>query len=210
MRTLPVQAELFSGAGGIEVDVTFSRAIRSALDATSWIELVPGWLSGSESLFEQLARGVAWQQHHRTVFAQRFVEPRLTAEYRDFRDMPPPPLIAAAAALSAHYGTTYDSVWLNLYRDGRDSTGWHRDRFSCRRPECIVPVLTLGTARRFCLKPRHGGASVVFRPRSGDLIVMGGRSQQDWVHGVPKALGMGGARISVNFQSSAQAQRERV
>jgi alkylated DNA repair dioxygenase AlkB len=124
--------------------------------------------------------------------------------------MPHPPLIAAAAALSAHYGTTYDSVWLNLYRDGRDSTGWHRDRFSCRRPECIVPVLTLGTARRFCLKPRPGGASVVFRPRSGDLIVMGGRSQQDWVHGVPKALGMGGARISVNFQSSAQAQRERV
>lgn len=111
------------------------------------------------------------------------------------------------AALSAHYGTGYGSIWLNLYRDGRDSSGWHRDHFSCRRPEYIVPVLTLGAARRFLVKPRIGGASVCFRPQSGDLIVMGGRSQQDWLHGVPKTPGAAGARISVNFQSSAQARR---
>jgi len=206
--TLPVQANLFSRAGDITVDATFSRAMRTALDTTSWVELVPDWLSGSDTLFDQLAHGVAWQQHHRYVFAQRFVEPRLTAEYRHLRDVPHPPLIAAAEALSAHYRTTYDSLWLNLYRDGSDRTGWHRDRFSCRQPECIVPVLTLGTARRFCIKPRRGGASVAFAPRSGDLIVMGGRSQQDWVHGVPKALAVVGARISVNFQSSAQARRQ--
>jgi alkylated DNA repair dioxygenase AlkB len=204
----PVQANLF-GAGEIAIDATFSRAIRTALDATSWIELVPGWLSGADTLFEELARGVAWQQQHRYVFAQRFIEPRLTAEYRDFEDMPHPPLIAAAAALSAHYRTKYDSVWLNLYRNGGDSTGWHRDRFSCRRPECIVPVLTLGATRRFLIKPRSGGPSVGLRPRAGDLIVMGGRSQQDWLHGVPKALGVIGARISANFQSSAQALRPR-
>jgi len=96
---------------------------------------------------------------------------------------------------------------LNLYRDGSDSTGWHRDRFSCRQPECIVPVLTLGVTRRFLIKPRQGGASVGFSPASGDLVVMGGRCQQDWVHGVPKTPGTREARISVNFQSSAQARR---
>jgi alkylated DNA repair dioxygenase AlkB len=69
-------------------------------------------------------------------------------------------------------------VWLNLYRSGR--------------------VL---------LKPRAGGSSLAFSPRSGDLVVMGGRCQQDWVHGVPKAPGIPEARISVNFQSSAQARR---
>ena len=67
-------------------------------------------------------------------------------------------VVDAARALSKHYGVEYDSVWLNFYRDGRDSTGWHRDRFSCRRPECVVPVLTLGATRRFQLKPRDGGA----------------------------------------------------
>jgi len=204
---LQAQAGLFESAGAIAVDASFGGAVRTALDASSWVELVPGWLSGARELFDRLAHGVPWQQHHRTLFGQRFLEPRLTAEYRDLDGMPHPPLVAAAAALSAHYGVLYDSVWLNLYRDGRDSTGWHRDHFSCRRPECIVPVLSLGTARRFLIKPRRGGASVALSPRSGDLVVMGGRCQQDWVHGVPKAPGTGGARISVNFQSAAQARR---
>jgi alkylated DNA repair dioxygenase AlkB len=203
---LEAQAGLFE-SGAIAIDTTFARAVRTSLDATSWVELVPGWLSGSETLLRQLAHGVPWKEHYRTLFGQRFLEPRLTAEYRELSDVPHPPLLAAAAALSRHYGVRYDSLWLNLYRDGRDSTGWHRDHFSCRQPECIMPVLTLGTTRRFLVKPRRGGASVAFSPRSGDLVVMGGRSQQDWLHGVPKAPGTGGVRISVNFQSSAQARR---
>lgn len=101
------------------------------------------------------------------------------------------------------------AVDVNLYRNGSDSTGRHRDRFSCRRPECIVPVLTLGATRRFQLKPRAGGASLSFSPNSGDLIVMGGRCQQDWVHGVPKLPEVLEPRISVNFQSSTQAGRQR-
>jgi len=201
---LSVQADLF--AGDVAVDATFARAVRTPLDAASWVEHVPGWMSGAASVFAELARVAPWKQHRRELYGQWFLEPRLSAEYRDLGDAPQP-LRAAAAALSRHYGVRYDSLWLNLYRDGRDSTGWHRDRFSCRRPECIVPVLTLGATRRFLVKPRSGGASVAFSPRSGDLLVMGGRSQQDWLHGVPKAPGSGGVRISVNFQSSAQARR---
>jgi hypothetical protein len=36
-------------------------------------------------------------------------------------------------------------------------------------------------------------------------VVMGGRCQRDWLHSVPKAPGIPGARISVNFQSSDQS-----
>jgi alkylated DNA repair dioxygenase AlkB len=68
-------------------------------------------------------------------------------------------------------------------------------------------VLSLGGARRFLVKPRRGGASLGWTPRSGDLVVMGGRCQQDFLHGVPKVAGPAPARISVNFQSSAQARR---
>jgi len=34
---------------------------------------------------------------------------------------------------------------------------------------------------------------------SGDLIVMGGRSQRDWRHSVPKQATPAGPRISINF-----------
>ena len=202
-----LQRGLFTGTREVAIDRTFRSAMRTVLDATSWVELICDWLSGSEQLFDELLDQVPWQQHHRVLYRQRFLEPRLTAEYRDIRSVPHPTLVAAAAALSAHYRVRYDGVWMNLYRDGRDSTGWHRDRFSCRVPECIVPVLTLGTTRRFLIKPRGGGASVSFTPRSGDLLVMGGRCQQNWLHGVRKEIGTGGARISVNFQSSTQALR---
>jgi alkylated DNA repair dioxygenase AlkB len=201
------QGDFFStDASSIALDISFATAKRIALDAHSWVEVVPGWMAGSRILLERLATAVPWRQHDRRLFDLTVREPRLTAEYRHLQDVPEKALSDAANALSRHYGIVYDNLWLNLYRDGQDSTGWHRDRFSCRRPECIVPVLTLGATRRFLIKPRMGGTSITFKPGSGDLIVMGGRSQEDWVHSVPKDPGITEARMSINFQSSAQAR----
>lgn len=115
-------------------------------------------------------------------------------------------LRTAAEALSDHYGVRYDGLWMNLYRDHRDSTGWHGDAASCRQPECTVPVLSLGAARRFLVRPVDGGASTTFSPVSGDLVVMGGRCQSDWRHSVPKQAVPSGPRISVNYRSSDQAR----
>jgi alkylated DNA repair dioxygenase AlkB len=195
--SLPAQLDLFA----------VRPTTRTALDEHSWVDHLPGWLPRPEILFERLLAAVPWQEHYRRLFDRTFLEPRLTAEYRDVAQAPEP-LAGLAAALSRQYHVPYDSAWLNLYRTGRDSTGWHRDRFSCCQPTCIVPVLTLGATRRFVIKPRRGGPSIGFLPRSGDLVVMGGRCQQDWLHGVPKTPDDSGPRISVNFQSSAQARRE--
>jgi len=203
------QTDLFDAQGRLAIDASFTTSKRTVLDAHSWVQVVPCWITGSSTLFAALETSVPWKQHHRRLFEQTFLEPRLTAEYRSLRNVPHPALIDAAAALSTHYGVVYDNLWLNLYRNGQDSTGWHRDRFSCRRPECVVPVLTLGVKRQFLLKPRGGGRSIGFAPAAGDLIVMGGRCQEDWLHGVPKSPGILEPRISVNFQSSVQARPSR-
>ena len=204
-----LQDDLFAAPGSaLAIDTSFASASRVALDHDSWVDVVPGWVSGSGILFERMMSVVPWQEHDRRMFDQTFREPRMTAAYGSLADVPPIGLLEAVHALSDHYGVAYDSLWMNLYRKGEDSTGWHRDYQACRQPACIVPVLTLGATRRFLMKPRHGGRSIAFKPGTGDLIVMGGRSQQDWVHGVPKEPGMTGARISVNFQSSMQAMRK--
>jgi alkylated DNA repair dioxygenase AlkB len=186
----------------------FSAAHRTALDETSWVEFVPGWLPDAEALFAALLTGADWEQRDRWMINRTVTEPRLTAEYNDLHAAPDERLRAAATALSAHYGVPYDGLWINYYRDHRDSTGWHGDWPTCKRAECVVPVLTLGATRRFLLKPREGGRSRVMTPAAGDLIVMGGRCQRDWRHSVPKQTTPSGPRVSVNFSSRFQAVRD--
>jgi alkylated DNA repair dioxygenase AlkB len=196
------QLNLFGG-GEMAVDTTFATAHRIRLDATSWVEHVPGWLSGSDQLLQELIETAEWEQRTRWIVDRRMTEPRLTAEYQNLTTAPQLMLHTTAEVLSEHYGIPYDGLWINYYRDHHDSTGWHGDRG--RLPECIVPVLSLGATRRFLLKPREGGRSIVIAPAGGDLIVMGGRCQRDWRHGVPKQTTPTGARISVNYSSRAQA-----
>ncbi|WP_052391857.1 alpha-ketoglutarate-dependent dioxygenase AlkB [Paraburkholderia bannensis] len=211
LNAIHAQSDLFGESETrFSIDTTFQTAKRFALDAHSWVDIVPGWISGASLLYEQMRNSVPWLEHDRRMFNKVFREPRMTAAYQDLGAVPQQGLLQAVRALSSHYGVVYDGLWMNLYRNGQDSTGWHRDHRSCRKLECIVPVLTLGTTRRFLIKPIKGGSSMTFKPSSGDLVVMGGRSQQDWVHCVPKEPGIVEARISVNFMSSAQGVSDRL
>ena len=45
---------------------------------------------------------------------------------------------------------------LNLYRDGRDSMGWHADDEPELGPAPTIASLSLGALRRFRLRPRPG------------------------------------------------------
>ncbi len=204
MTQIAWQPRLFDAGAKPRFDATFATRVRTPLDATSWIELVPGWLANPDALFAELLDALPWEQRERYMYTGMVTEPRLTAELDGFADAPTPLLAEAAQILSTHYGVRYDGLWCNLYRDGRDSTAWHGDRISCQREDCIVPVLTLGSSRRFLVKPREGGPSLVLRPQAGDLVVMGGRCQRDFVHSVPKTAEPCGARISLNFMSREQ------
>lgn len=199
-----VQPSLFDD-GALAIDRTFASARRVPLDEHSWVEHVPGWLSGSLELFEDLLSADGWQQRDRRMYDEVVAEPRLTIDLPDLGSGPAPMLRTIAEALSDRYDVHYDGLWMNLYRDHRDSTGWHGDAASCKRTECVVPVLSLGADRRFLLRPTTGGASTVLRPVSGDLVVMGGRCQTDWRHSVPKQAAPSGPRISVNYRASSQA-----
>jgi alkylated DNA repair dioxygenase AlkB len=106
-----------------------------------------------------------------------------------------------AAALGRHYGTDLATVSANLYRDGRDSVAWHGDRVGRRRAEAVVAIVSLGSPRRFLLRPKGGGRSLRLTPGPGDLLVLGGTCQRTWQHSVPKCAAAG-PRVSVMFRES--------
>lgn len=198
LQTTAYQAS-FLGDSAPAGEFDFSRARHIALDARSWIEHIPDWFRQPDALLADLMATAPWLQRDRWMYTRTVVEPRLTADFPDVGKVPLEALRAIAAALSEHYGVRYRSLWVNLYRDQRDSTAWHGDNIGRIQAESIVPVLTLGATRRFLIRSTHGGAAWTFRPASGDLIVMGGRAQRDWRHCVPKESMPSAPRISINF-----------
>ena len=91
---------------------------RVALDASSWIELLPGWLERPAELFARLRDAAPWEQRERMMYDREVTEPRLTAEFAEL-GAAPPELRSAAERLSTQYGVRYDGLWLNFYRDHR-------------------------------------------------------------------------------------------
>jgi alkylated DNA repair dioxygenase AlkB len=179
-----------------DFDASFPRAERRDLGSGAWLEEAPGWLEGSDALFEALLEGAPWASHERRMYDRMVVEPRLTT--RQWDD-PPPPLPAMADALSKHFDADLSVISANLYRDGRDSVAWHGDRVARTRPETVVAILSLGSPRRFLLRPKGGGRSLRLEPAAGDLLVLGGTCQRTWEHSVPKRA-QAGPRISVMFR----------
>ncbi|MEU9471210.1 alpha-ketoglutarate-dependent dioxygenase AlkB [Streptomyces avermitilis] len=180
---------------------------RTVLGAGAWIDLLPGWLSGADALFERLAADVPWRAERRKMYDQTVDVPRLLAYYRAADPVPHPVLAEARDALSAHYvaelGEPFTTAGLCYYRDGRDSVAWHGDRIGRgAREDTMVAILSVGAPRDLALRPR-GGGDVLRRPLGhGDLIVMGGSCQRTWEHAIPKSTRAAGPRISIQFRPS--------
>ncbi|HNJ96552.1 MAG TPA: alpha-ketoglutarate-dependent dioxygenase AlkB [Ilumatobacteraceae bacterium] len=187
------------------VDVAFATAQRTWLDDTSWVDIVPGWLSGADLVFAELVARLPWRQREVTMWGKRVREPRLTHWWSTADGAEALPVLAEARqALTDRYSLPFDSIGCNLYRDGRDSVAWHADRERYEREDPVVAVLSTGSPRPFHLRPKQVGEHQQRRSRvwwlgQGDLLVMGGACQHDWEHCVPK-VAIDAPRLSVVFR----------
>lgn len=195
------QASLLDWRDGPTADEGFRSLVRILLDPTSWLDHQRTWVRGSDELLAELVEGVSWSQRRRVMYDREVDEPRLTARWTAGSDAAlSPALETMRHLLSRRYGVEFDSVGLNLYRDGSDSVAWHGDRIDRAIAEPVVALISLGEARRFLIRPRGGrGPSRSFTLGHGDLLVTGGRFQREWQHSVPKAA-TAGARLSLAFR----------
>lgn len=166
------------------LDPSFASLQRTDLGEGAWIDYAPRWVNRDADLFDAVATSAAWNASRRYMY-ERFVDvPRLIAALPE--DGGHPLIPTMAAILSARYNARFDALSVALYRDGRDSVAWHRDKGLREQPESTLAIVSLGDPRSFRLRPLGGGASIGFRCGWGDLIVMGGTIQRHWEHGVPK------------------------
>ncbi|WP_033296286.1 alpha-ketoglutarate-dependent dioxygenase AlkB [Amycolatopsis jejuensis] len=199
-----LQGSLF-GTGGPATLAPLSGVQRTELGQGAWVDVLPGWLHGSDELFAHLVSNVPWHAEQRQMYDRVVAVPRLLCFYREDARLPHPILTSARDALSAHYaeelGEPFRTAGLCYYRDGQDSVAWHGDDLGRGRTEdTMVAILSVGTARHLALRPRSGGESLRYPLGHGDLIVMGGSCQRTWEHAVPKTSRAVGPRISVQFR----------
>ncbi|GAA0541691.1 alpha-ketoglutarate-dependent dioxygenase AlkB [Paractinoplanes ferrugineus] len=181
------------------------RIVRHQLTVGAWVDVLPGWMQGSDEVFETLL-GIDWRADRRQMYDNVVDVPRLLRWFGGDEQLPHPALTRAKAMLSAHYaeelGEEFVTAGMCLYRDGRDSVAWHGDTLGrSARHDTMVAILSLGAPRQLSLRPRAGGHDTLRFPLGhGDLIVMGGSCQRTWEHAILKTAKPVGPRVSIQFR----------
>lgn len=171
-------------------------------------------LAESDALFTALRHVTPWRQGHITLYGQRHAEPRLTAWYGDagkrysysglmLEPLPWTPLLLdLKARINKTAQTEFNSVLLNLYRNGRDSNGWHQDNEPELGHNPIIASVSLGAVRRFQLRHKFKKElpKVELDLPHGSLLVMAGPTQHYWQHQIPKTAKPVAERINLTFR----------
>jgi alkylated DNA repair dioxygenase AlkB len=167
----------------------------------------------ADSIFEQLTNNIPWQQDEIRVFGKVHPQPRLTAlfgnqgksySYSNIKMEPHPwnPLLQQIKSqIESVSETKFSTVLLNLYRDGKDSNGWHADNEKELGKNPIIASVSLGTERIFQLK--HNTIPNLKQNillEHGSLLLMKGTTQHFWKHQIPKTSKPIGSRINLTFR----------
>jgi alkylated DNA repair dioxygenase AlkB len=138
--------------------------------------------------------------------------PRLVSHFR--LDTPaqsvPQAILEAAVRVIERVREPFNSVGLNLYRDGRDSVAPHNDHLNEIRKGSSIALVSLGAARRMSIATKAAPRRVKHIDlEAGSLLVMSYATQLNYTHGVPKTPIPVGERISLAFRVKPPRGEER-
>lgn len=164
-------------------------------------------------LFNQLLNKIPWQQDPITIFGKTYDQPRLTALHANNSNpysysgitMYPNKMTAELTEIQNRITSVtpvkFTSVLLNLYRDGKDSNGWHADNEKELGKSPVIASVSFGASRFFHLKHRTiKDARLKILLKSGSLLVMEEDTQEKWLHQIPKTAKQIGPRINLTFR----------
>jgi len=173
-------------------------------------------LEASPTFFDHLRDETPWRQEHMTFGKDNQVPlPRVVAWYGDpganyyYSGIHNEPLPWTDTLLELKRKcdailpeSRFNSVLLNYYRDGHDSIGFHVDNERDLVDNSVIATISLGTPRTFVMKSKAGTGEVhKVDVEDGSLLLMYGRCQKEWLHGIPKQADVIGPRISLTFRT---------
>ena len=193
----------------------FTREPQRLNVPNSDITYYPNFMDASlaNDYFSLLKKNTPWQQDDIKVFGKVYAQPRLTALYAN-NDKPysysnitmkPYKFSKELKTLKEKIETiaqcNFTTCLLNLYRDGKDSNGWHADNEKELGRNPVIASISLGAPRYFHLKHISiPDAKHKMLLEHGSLLLMQGETQHFWKHQIPKTAKPIGERINLTFR----------
>ena len=175
------------------------------------VTYIPGFVDGdtAQIWFAQLHAEILWRSERREMYDREVDVPRLLGHFRldPIPATAPAAITEAARSVVAHLSVPFNSVGLNLYRDGRDSVAPHNDHLDEIREGFPIALVSLGATRRMTIRAKTAPRrSVHVDLEAGSLLVMDYETQIHYTHGVPKTREIVGPRISLAFRIKREAR----
>jgi len=188
---------------------------RRDLGDDAWVALLEEFVPDHAALMEALRARLPLQQETLRFAGKEVRTPRLTSWHGDpgaayaysgrrFEPAPwTPELLAVKDRVDSAVGVRFNSVLANYYRDGGDSMGEHADdepELGPARDNILIASVSLGVRRRFLLRHKRTGTVHEFSLGEGNLLVMGGTTQLQYRHRVPRTAANVGPRMNLTFR----------
>jgi alkylated DNA repair dioxygenase AlkB len=179
------------------------------------ISYFPNFFSFEESklLYHNLTEKIKWQQDFIKIYGKTIPLPRLTAWYGETEKnytysgilMKPHKwnndLLIIKEKIEKIAKVNFNSVLLNLYRNGADSVAWHADDEPELGINPVIASVSFGETRIFQFKHQENQAlKSQIALENGSLLLMQDTTQHKWLHQIPKTTKILKPRINLTFR----------
>jgi alkylated DNA repair dioxygenase AlkB len=168
-----------------------------------------------DRMLSRLIEETKWRQESVRIYGKSHPQPRLVAWYGDPGkqydysgiSLTPLPWTNILTEIKRNIqdctDASFNSVFLNLYRNHNDSMGFHSDDERELGPEPVIASLTFGATRVFVLKHKKNSemAPVKIPLEAGSVLLMKGSTQRYWKHGIMKQTQPCGPRVNLTFRT---------
>ncbi|MDB4615299.1 alpha-ketoglutarate-dependent dioxygenase AlkB [Akkermansiaceae bacterium] len=174
--------------------------------------------AAGENYLSGLRDEIPWRNDEVTMFGKTIVTARKVAWFGDAgldytysgKTKSPLPwselLLKLKRLTEEKTGHLFNSCLLNLYHNGSEGMGWHRDNESSIVPHSPIACLSFGAERRFHFKHTTTKERIIVELASGSLLLMEGETQTHWQHALPKSTRISEPRISLTFRQMKERE----
>ena len=165
--------------------------------------------------YAKLLEETVWRLDSIKAYGKKIALPRLQAWYGQKGadlcysgiTLTPLPVTKTLSKISERVfdlsGLRFNGVLVTLYRDGRDSVGWHSDNEAQFGPDPVIASISFGASRDFMLKhlTNRTVKEICCTLTDGSLLVMGSGVQKHWKHRLPRRLRVTEGRINLTLRN---------